>query len=138
MNQRVPFKFVALAFVLVGIFALVVYNRRPDVGFDDRPVTMEQRRQQAAEKGELEFAQAITNTVGWRRTLEARSHIYEDQPATNWWASARVEIINRQGGVEAVDLKFAFGQYSDRVVCVPVSEESYQNIVSRTGNNPVD
>lgn len=125
LNPNVSRKLVGGVIIFGAILLGFLFINQRDEGFNDKPITLEERMEKNAASGKLAFQQAITNTVGWRRTLDSSYIIFEDMPVSNWWGEARIEIINSRGGVEAVDLKFRFRQHGSSVACVAIRDEEF-------------
>lgn len=87
----------------------------------DKPETKYQREIRQRAQAEAVFEAAVTNVVGYRRTLDKFLFSHYDN-LKEWRGHARVEIINRFGGVEATNIYFAFDDFARRVSASQISE----------------
>lgn len=58
-------------------------------------------------KAQVAFNTTVTNSPGWRRTLETSVNVYDDD-WKKWQGRAEIEFTNAAGGVQTTNLPFRF------------------------------
>ncbi|MFO1512178.1 MAG: hypothetical protein U1F83_04570 [Verrucomicrobiota bacterium] len=58
-------------------------------------------------KAQAAFNTTVTNSLGWRRTLETSVNVYDDD-WKKWQGRAEIEVTNAAGGVQTTNLPFRF------------------------------
>lgn len=91
----------------------------------DKPESEYQRWSRQMKQADAALASAITNdVVGYTRTIE-KFCATSDNDIKKWWASATVEFVNRNGGVDRTNLYWMFSAYDRNVYAhVTTSEEA--------------
>lgn len=109
---------------IAGIVACGIVISKRSEGFNDQPETLSQRQMRYYKQTATALDEAITNSIGHRRTI--RSLVLSgDQNLETWTGTAEFEFFNRVGGVERTNAYFKFTEYSKQLSAHPIPPEVY-------------
>ena len=120
---------------LAGICLSMVVGCGKKEPLDWSEQTYEQHLEHWQSQARYELMKECTNSVtGLRQVIEFNIND-SDRSVSKWDASASVEYINHEGGVDRTLAFFKFSQWQDKLICARDRALEYELFTSRARTN---